>query len=95
MVYGTGGYARAKISTQTFDPTSAFTITKADNHHSGWFAGGGLEYLVTNNVVLGVDYKHYKFRSQDYIDSVFADFNRTLTASVDTVTARLTFKTSN
>jgi outer membrane immunogenic protein len=96
MVFGTAGYARAAVQTQTFDPTTgAFTFANGDNHHNGWFAGGGLEYLVTGNLILGVDYKHYEFRSRAYTDSVFADFDRTLKASADTVTARLTIKTSN
>jgi outer membrane immunogenic protein len=92
MLYGTGGYARAKVNTRTFDPTSEFTFTSADSHHNGWFAGGGLEYLLTTNLVLGVDYKHYDFGSKAERDSVFADFDRTYKASADAVTARLTIK---
>lgn len=95
LAYGTGGFARATISTKTVDNSSEFTVTEAGHRHNGWFAGGGLDYLVTNNFILGVDYRHYEFRSQNYIDSVFGDFDRTLKASADTVTARLTVKTGN
>jgi outer membrane immunogenic protein len=95
MVFGTGGYAHAAVQTRTFNPDdSEFTFTHGDNRHNGWFAGGGLEYLVTNNFILGADYKHYEFRSKSYTDSVFGDFDRTLKASADTVTARVTIKTS-
>lgn len=59
LVYGSGGYAAAKLTTITEIPgcclPGAFVVRKVNN---GWVAGGGLEYMLRENVILGVDYKY-------------------------------------
>lgn len=53
MIYGTGGVAFTE-----FDHDGLGT---SDDIQVGWVAGGGGEFLVTDNVTLGVEYLHYEF----------------------------------
>jgi outer membrane immunogenic protein len=76
------GAARTSIS-NTFD-------------FSGWVYGGGLEYALTNNLSIGVEYLHYDFDSESATlnvtnsgittERVKADYD------LDTLTARLNYK---
>ncbi len=49
LVYGTGGAA----------------FRDASNNGTGWVAGGGGEYALTDNISVGVEYLHYDFGSDD------------------------------
>jgi outer membrane immunogenic protein len=91
MVYGTGGYARAEIQSQYFDMSTGgpFGLERS-NHHDGWYYGGGLEFLVTNNFIVGVEYKHYDFSSAVHLDT--GGDSTTLKASAEAVLLRLTLK---
>ena len=92
LLYATGGYARAKIDVQTDMGNPALDL-RDDRRVGGWNIGGGLEYLVTPNVVLGVEYVHV-----DLDDAAFAMRNASGTfiqtvdvaAEIDVVRARFT-----
>lgn len=102
MVYGQGGYARARIETDVFMNAAAFGLpagaavsaVKAD--HSGWYAGAGFDYAVLDYLILGVDYKHYQFDSvrHDCDAACFTAFldNRNVSAKADSVMGRVSFK---
>jgi outer membrane immunogenic protein len=69
MLYGTGGVAFAEFSTDIEDGDELFDDDSGDDDGEtevGWVAGGGVEFLVTDNVSLGAEYLHYSF---DDIDS--------------------------
>ena len=59
LFYVTGGIAWGEVDTRLLDrstvPVSVFDRTSAD--HTGWFIGGGYEYAVTKNLILGVEYQ--------------------------------------
>jgi outer membrane immunogenic protein len=59
MVYGTGGFAATDVGTR-----SAPGIEVASATHNGWFIGGGTEFALTKNLILGVEYLHYDFNAQ-------------------------------
>lgn len=53
MVYGTGGVGFTDLDIEGFAGDDEVDI--------GWVAGGGGEFLVTDNVSVGVEYLHYEF----------------------------------
>lgn len=94
LVYGTGGAAFAGIS--NFYDTAVFgggieTISKT---RTGWTAGGGVAYALTNNWSLGVEYRYSDFGH--YVDkpgTTFfpaSDLNHHLTQHQ--IQGRLTYK---
>ena len=38
----------------------------ASSRHNGWALGAGAEYLLTNNIVLGIDYTYINLGSEDH-----------------------------
>lgn len=60
MIYGTGGLAAAKIKNQyTLVP---FGITEGlGGTQTGWTAGAGVDYAVTNNVIAGIEWRYTRF----------------------------------
>jgi outer membrane immunogenic protein len=90
MVYGTGGYAEAVIDTQgVVLPNTIFS--PATRTHGGWYAGAGVDYAVLDYLILGVDYKHYEFDSNNHDSVIFID-RRTVSATMDAVMARVSLK---
>jgi len=81
-----GGYATANIKSrlQTFDQDEA--------RHDGWYIGGGIEYALMPNVIVGLEYQHIEFDTVEHQPtSGLANF-RNIDADVDVVRARLSFK---
>lgn len=60
LVYGTGGAAWADVNYRT-DFTGFATNNPINNNRtlSGWVAGGGVEYAVTNNWTVRAEYLYY------------------------------------
>jgi outer membrane immunogenic protein len=98
MVYGQGGYAQADIDTQHLVNATGVTLDHAGASHGGWYAGVGFEYAVLDNLILGVDYKHYEFDSKQHNCNLAlascggAALFRNVDADVDAVMARLSYK---
>lgn len=92
LLYGQGGYATADVDTNAF-----FTATGAVEHttsrrHDGYYVGGGLEYALTPNWIVGIDYRHVELDAKLHT-SVPAGFAvKGIDATSDIVTARVTFK---
>ncbi|MGB0084340.1 MAG: outer membrane protein [Rhodomicrobiaceae bacterium] len=88
--YVSGGYALASIKT-TANP--AFANFNDSQDHSGWAIGGGLEYLISSNVVFGVEYMHVDFGSETHAGSPFdAGVTRDVDGNLNIVRARLSYK---
>ncbi len=90
MVYGTAGYARAEIDSNLIDTGHVFSRSSA--HHDGWYAGGGIEMLVSHGFVIGVEYKHFDFRSTEQSVPGTPQDSRKIKADADAVLLRLTIK---
>jgi outer membrane immunogenic protein len=97
MVYGTGGWAQVGVGTR-----SAVGIEVASSHQDGWFIGGGTEYALTKNVIIGAEYLHYDFNGDTQNTILGTNPGgvcplfcvRRIDADADVVRARLTFKFS-
>ena len=94
LAYGTAGIGWARSqATATFTDctpgceTSSFT---AKTNNFGWVAGGGLEYKLTQNVLLRGEYLHYDFGSTSYAFQPFGTINAKL--NVDVARGGLSFK---
>jgi len=62
LLYGTGGYARYQLHTRGLGfPAPGNVFESVTAWHSGWYAGGGVDILVTRNFIFGVEYKHFEF----------------------------------
>ena len=67
LAYVKGGFATASVSARgaldgeacLFFVCSNFNGAFASKErHNGWVAGGGLEYMLTNNIIVGVEYSY-------------------------------------
>lgn len=92
LTYAKAGYAGADVELSARDPVEGFRVTDSNTHH-GWTVGGGIEFLATENVVLGLEYNFYDFGEEDY-GARFLTARPLVEADVDlhTVTARVSYK---
>lgn len=90
LLYVTGGYAGALL---TADATIQGTNTqeKGSAYHDGWFIGGGVEFALTSNWILGIEYRHVDLSTERHVANPPV-VSRTIDAEFDTVTARLSYK---
>jgi outer membrane immunogenic protein len=79
LVYGTGGAAFTGLD-----------IDGEDADYFGWVAGGGVEFALTQNVTLGVEYLHYEFGDEAVDSDLFDGVDVGL--SNDVVRGRLNVK---
>jgi outer membrane immunogenic protein len=85
LVYGTGGAAWVDVDAEVPG------IGSDSNTHFGWVAGGGAEFLLTQNISLGAEYLHYEFGDETYtIGGVAVDGD----GEADVIRGRLNFKFS-
>ncbi|HEY8031599.1 MAG TPA: outer membrane beta-barrel protein [Methylocella sp.] len=100
LVYGTGGVAFGGITTDfelnAVDAAGVpfFLQTSRSNSRTGWTVGGGIEYAVTNNWSVGVEYRYTDFgtlsREASLADGSFINVSRTLRENQ--VQARFSYK---
>jgi len=92
LTYVKAGYAGADVELTITDP-GLFRISDSKTHH-GWTVGGGIEYLASENLVLGLEYNYYDFGEKDY-GKRFTELPHGLIENdvqLHTVTARLSYK---
>jgi outer membrane immunogenic protein len=92
LVYGTGGYARGQIESRMIAVPGGAVAFSANNHHDGWYAGGGIDFLLLNGLAVGVEYKHFNFDHAHEDVAPGSGNNRDLKAKADAILLRLTFK---
>lgn len=88
LFYATGGYARASLHTETEPP---FTGYDRDTTHNGWAIGGGLEYVILPNIVVGAEYVHVDLSSK-HIDTGDSIEAHKVDGTMNIVRARLSYK---
>jgi outer membrane immunogenic protein len=103
MIYTTGGYARADIQSKDVLRATGADLQVWKETHNGWFWGGGVEYLLSNYAMIGLDYKrldlgteHHCFQLAGGVGTPICNFTNTnerdIKATADIFSARLTFK---
>jgi outer membrane immunogenic protein len=102
LVYGTGGWATGKVETQLmrFTPGLSTFFDQTSRDQDGWFAGGGIEYALTQNLIFGVEYQHIDLGDELHSSQLDAGrpcpavgvYCRDVGASEDIVRARLSYK---
>ena len=66
LVYGKGGFAAGSVKIDIFDPTPGQDQASSRKTHSGWTVGAGLEYALTQNWTLGVEYNYVNLDSKSH-----------------------------
>lgn len=92
LVYATGGLANARVETSYILRGPELVGGQDVERHSGYYIGGGVEYALTQNVILGVEYVHVDLDSKLHFPGGGGGIERTIDPDVDIVRARLSFK---
>lgn len=92
MPYVTGGYANGsfEFDAQNVPPPGT---EQAKANTGGGYIGGGVDYAITNNWIIGAEYRHYGFSSKS-ATGVAPTFTEQVNFAprTDTVVARLSYK---
>jgi outer membrane immunogenic protein len=96
LVYGKGGWAGGQVELSAADNTDGAFWSPGRQSRSGWVAGAGVEYMLTPNFIVGVEYNHIDLGTANYSASN-TGINTTLTSvddrtKVDTVVGRISYK---
>ncbi|MFZ0528213.1 MAG: outer membrane beta-barrel protein [Xanthobacteraceae bacterium] len=68
LFYGKGGYAGTRLDLSVNTPAAGpGTEAASSNSVSGFVAGAGIEYGLTQNWIVGVEYDYYGFRNSDQL----------------------------
>ena len=93
MVFASGGYAESQVDTRFFVRATPTVQDARSATHSGWYAGGGVEYLFTNFAYVGIEYRHVELNTILQGPSIpVASVSRYVSPSFDLVQLRLGFK---
>lgn len=99
LLYVSGGYANGLIRTKNVDIA---TLVEAGGfrtavRHGGWYLGGGVEYQIWRNWIVGLEYQHVNLESKYHCVGVNCPNpvslnNHDMSAKIDIVRARLSWK---
>jgi len=90
MPYVTGGFANGSFQFDAQDPEQEFLTERTRANTSGGYIGGGIDWAVTTNWIVGVEYRHYAFSAK----TVTSDRTESVrfAPNTDTVVGRLSYK---
>ena len=93
MPYVTGGYASGSFQFNAQD-TSIHISEQANARTGGGYIGGGIDWAVWQNWILGLEYRHYAFSSKTAASASLDGYTENIrfAPSTDTVQARLSYK---
>lgn len=64
LVYASGGIARATIHSEFwFRPAGPATASTSQSHNNGWYIGGGVDYRLSKDWIIGLEYEHLSLDS--------------------------------
>jgi outer membrane immunogenic protein len=94
MPYVTGGYANTSLKAQNIQ--FGIPIVLWNERRDGWYLGGGVDWAIGRNWVLGLDYRHYDFGDSVIIPTVNGALDPFDAAKfklkADAVTLRLSYR---
>jgi outer membrane immunogenic protein len=94
LFYGTGGFARAKVDSHLVTAAGAET-SSGSKHHHGFYFGGGIEYAMTPNFIIGVEAYHVSLDDKEHFTPngvVVPGQTRTIDLDFTVVQARASYK---
>ena len=94
MIYADGGYANAAVRSAFYTRGFSNIPALVEKRRDGWYAGGGIEYLITNWLYAGVEYRHLEFDTDLYKTTTIPATGsaRYVSANADIVQFRLGLK---
>ncbi|MEM9786877.1 MAG: outer membrane beta-barrel protein [Pseudomonadota bacterium] len=87
MAYGTAGFSRVDVDLGTFE----FASVTGDLEADGFILGAGIDYLATDNIVLGAEFTNRQVEGSFPVDVSFAD-DIDIDLDVNTLALRAAFK---
>ena len=63
-----------------------------NERHNGWYVGGGLDYALTSNVILGLEYQHVFLDSEHHTTRAGGFNDHDIESNMDILRFRLTYK---
>ena len=92
MLYGGGGYAGVGIELNVFSKATGAFADGGNHWHSGWYAGGGLEWAWTPSIHFSIDYKHINANTAQHATAPISFDDRVVGDKIDLVMARVAFR---
>ena len=94
LLFVSGGFASGRIMTQTVNAATGVGFDESRSRHDGWYVGGGVDYAITRNIILGLEYQHIDLENINVSPTPFnaTEIRDSLDARTDIVRARLTYK---
>lgn len=91
MLFVGGGFAYGDVASRTLVTSTGVELSTGADSRGGWFIGGGIEWAVTNSILLGVEYQHVDLGSGTIRVTNPVDWRRN-DAEADIVRGRISFK---
>lgn len=98
LLFVNGGFASARVDTETLITSTGRLLARTSARHDGWYLGGGVEYALTPNWILGLEYQHVNLDSERHFNSLdggccsVSRFTKDVDADADIVRARISYK---
>ena len=99
LIYGKGGWAGTEAEFSANDTVKGINNLNATKRVDGWTAGGGIEYMMSQYISVGVEYDYYRFNDIGNISDLRNAGGRLIACAfcgantnVQTVTGRINFK---
>jgi outer membrane immunogenic protein len=95
LPYIAGGYAVVDVSKRQFASGTGATQLTSSERQDGWYLGAGVDWALSPNWILGVDYRHYDFQKTMHFPvstTGVPDIPVHTQATIDAVTLRLDYK---
>ncbi|QBR70525.1 porin family protein [Beijerinckiaceae bacterium] len=95
LVYGTGGFAYGQVNftanaAAVAGGVAAAISTSQNSNRTGWTAGGGVEYAITNNLTLKTEYLYVNLGTNTLLNAGGINIRQKTTANI--VRAGLNYK---
>lgn len=91
LAYAKGGWASAEIDV-TYRDTITGDVASSSGRESGWTAGVGIDYALSHNLFLGIEYNYLHFRADvaalPIADTAFRDAD----VDIQTLVVRLNYR---
>jgi len=93
MPYFKGGYAGADVALSVVDIVGVNQGSGGESKwHNGWVVGGGVEYMITPNWIVGAEYNYISLQTKSELGGGDGLYTFDLRPRIQTAVARLSYK---